>query len=203
MNAFITSAYLHEVRRLSRSAVSAASQVDHALRTQNPDALFSSLDELLNSSAKIAQFLWPTQERIKGRGEKLRSMLRVKDDSPIRDKGLRNYLEHFDEHLDKWAKTQEGLDRRRYIDLHVGLRDLSDMFDDASGAVPMRHYVPDELLYMYSGREFFVQPLAFAVRDLALRCDDAIRECQQEQIEEIKKMIVTGAKANDSLHSGE
>ncbi|HET7584592.1 MAG TPA: hypothetical protein VFK13_06765 [Gemmatimonadaceae bacterium] len=58
-------------------------------------------------AAAISRYLWPvrTKEPHLSRAHRLRSGLAVSDDSCLRDRELRNTLEHFDERLDEFCQS--------------------------------------------------------------------------------------------------
>jgi hypothetical protein len=74
------------------------------------DAFWYSVDAFLMSTGNISKVFWPPlqgkpkeeAERNRKRGEGLRRILDIQEDSPFRDRKLRNLFEHFDQELDKW-----------------------------------------------------------------------------------------------------
>ena len=42
------------------------------------------------------------------RGQELRKLFQVPDNSVLKDKKFRNHFEHFDERLDKWSRSQQS-----------------------------------------------------------------------------------------------
>jgi hypothetical protein len=67
--------------------------------------------DVLQTAAQIGRILDPQPMRgtdefragCRARGEALRVELRVPPDSPLLERGLRNALEHIDEHIDRWV----------------------------------------------------------------------------------------------------
>jgi hypothetical protein len=64
---------------------------------------------LLNAAANVSKHLWPgrrkrqdVQDRFAHRGEELRAILGVNDDSPLNNRDVRNDFEHADERLEEW-----------------------------------------------------------------------------------------------------
>jgi hypothetical protein len=71
------------------------------------------IDNFLIYAARISKFLWPSTDRIKGttrkllvekRGEMLRKNLSIPENSPLKSKTVRNYLDHIDGELDGWVE---------------------------------------------------------------------------------------------------
>jgi hypothetical protein len=74
--------------------------------------LVSSVHEALTHAAALSLFFWPSEfgsKKYKGlytlrlrRAEKLRGAFNMEDGSALKDRNLRNTLEHFDENLDRF-----------------------------------------------------------------------------------------------------
>ena len=65
-------------------------------------AILDALQNIVAHSAMLSKFLWPVRQRPEhlNRAEHLRIRLAVADDSALKNRSLRDYLEHFDERLD-------------------------------------------------------------------------------------------------------
>lgn len=78
------------------------------------DAILDAIQNMLVHTANLAKYFWETNKgphKIhRKRAQSLRKMFSVSDASAIRDKGLRNHLEHLDENLDRylWSKPIVG-----------------------------------------------------------------------------------------------
>ena len=74
------------------------------------DAFWYSVDAFLMSTGNISKVFWPSirgeprgeAERNRRRGEELREILGIQEDSPFKNRKLRNLFEHFDRELDRW-----------------------------------------------------------------------------------------------------
>lgn len=85
---------------------------------ENPDSLtdpiLDSIQNLLTHTTSISKYFWPIHKGDnnihKKRAQNLRKTFNIKNDSAIRNKDLRNHLEHLDENLDKylWSKPIVG-----------------------------------------------------------------------------------------------
>lgn len=71
------------------------------------EAQVSSVHEAMGHAASLSKFFWPSglgdkrfAELKHKRAERLKSAFNVRDDSPLRNRELRDSLEHFDERLD-------------------------------------------------------------------------------------------------------
>lgn len=68
-------------------------------------AALDSVQNLVFRAAAISRYFWPTGKQFESRGDRLRAAFEVKEDSPLRNRDLRNAAEHFDERLDTYLKT--------------------------------------------------------------------------------------------------
>lgn len=73
------------------------------------DQLWFSNHALLNAAANVSKHLWPArrkrqavQDAFPDRGEELRAILGVDDNSPLNTRDVRNDFEHADERLEEW-----------------------------------------------------------------------------------------------------
>ena len=73
--------------------------------------LLDQLQNIVVQGAALSRFFWPAQEgerKIhKTRGKLLREEFSINETSPLKDRLLRNKIEHFDENLDKYL--QQGI----------------------------------------------------------------------------------------------
>src|SRR5690606_3346372 len=70
------------------------------------DAILDAIQNMLVHTANLAKYFWETNKgphKIhRKRAQNLRKMFNVSNASAIKDKNLRNHLEHLDENLDKY-----------------------------------------------------------------------------------------------------
>jgi len=87
-------------------------ELEHSAELNN--LVLNSIQNILLHSANVSKYFWPINNGInkihKKRAQKLRRLFGVSDNSPLRNKELRNHLEHLDENLDKylWSKPIVG-----------------------------------------------------------------------------------------------
>lgn len=154
--------FLYEIERVSRYALSSIGEFNSLLEARDggADELIRKIDEVVADAGRIAQMLWPHKQGNSARGAYLRRVLEVPEDSPIKDKSLRNSLEHFDERIEAWAASSR---RRNFVDLTFGPENT------VGGVEPsdiMRHYLPDRHVYRFRGDEFDIQKLVAALADV-------------------------------------
>jgi hypothetical protein len=82
---------------------------------------WAAVQTLLVAAANVSKLLWPPGPSSLGavpdRGEQVRRLLGIADDSPLRDRAARNHAEHFDERLERWAARTT---RRDFVDMSAG-----------------------------------------------------------------------------------
>ena len=114
--------YSHAIRFSLESAiysvefiVSALSEADTAEKiSQATDSILDAIQNMLVHTANLAKYFWATKKGLhqvhRKRAQNLRKIYKVSDTSAIRDKDIRNHLEHLDENLDKylWSKPVAG-----------------------------------------------------------------------------------------------
>lgn len=92
------------------------------------------VQEALMHAAGLSRFFWPSQlrggrskairEMADRRGAGLRAAFGIPDDSPLKSRGLRDALEHFDERLDSFLLSLDG--GRVYPEPMLGSPEASD-----------------------------------------------------------------------------
>lgn len=73
--------------------------------------LFEQLQIIIQHAAALSKYLWPIRGRENGphkrRGKKIRSALKVDENSALKCRKLRDGIEHFDEKLDKYLMENQ------------------------------------------------------------------------------------------------
>ncbi len=103
--------YIEAIHHVSLSAFNAFHRYEQAILNELSDeAIVSALQEALTHTAALARFFWPSRDKIttKERGEKLRVSFELSEQSPLKNKELRNALEHFDERLDAFLLEEHA-----------------------------------------------------------------------------------------------
>ncbi|WP_229007426.1 hypothetical protein [Methylophilus sp. Leaf408] len=70
------------------------------------DALevWCSIQSILVAAGNVSKILWPSRKISIPRGEALRALLSIDDQSLLSDRKLRNHFEHYDERIEDWFK---------------------------------------------------------------------------------------------------
>lgn len=104
--------FVSEIKSQCTFAVIAAKDFNAALQQGDHDRIWYSVHAFLSATANVSKILWP-KEIHKDRGDELRQLLSVPDDSVLKPRKFRNHFEHFDERLERWATSSE---RRNFVD---------------------------------------------------------------------------------------
>jgi hypothetical protein len=96
--------YLASVIYAAEAAIVAYQRYVRAREQEDGDsAAASAIHEALGHAAGLSRFFWPSGGKLpKVRAKYLRNRLAVEGDSPLRNRRLRDALEHFDERLDEF-----------------------------------------------------------------------------------------------------
>jgi hypothetical protein len=129
------------------------------------------IQSLLVSVANLSKLLWPTKQNSSNFSQRLRQELRIsleiEEGSVLKSKKFRNYFEHFDEYLEKWAiettntttiSIVDSLILPEPIDLHD-----PELFDQKK---VFRHYDPVSEILTFQGKTYALRPIRAAVRTL-------------------------------------
>jgi len=130
-------------------------------------AIVNGVQSLAQNAAAVSRYLWPSGKKSAhiARGQRLLEGLGIPDDSPLKDRHLRNCLEHFDERLDHFCNT---LLAGRILPTYVG----------PVGPTPeiptflFRAYYTDVAVFEILGERVQMQPILDALRELHDRLID-------------------------------
>ena len=146
----------------TRSALNAIERFD-AMNPDDPEshrAILNCLQEIVSYTAAISKFFWPQDEKkCKWRGDQLKKAFQIEDDSPLGPRTLRNSLEHLDERLDKFFKTEfAGYIYPEFVGTSGG--------DDGVATCFFRAYFSDTGEYRILNDVFDVSAVRDAIADL-------------------------------------
>ncbi|MGX1469004.1 hypothetical protein ACUW84_001586 [Bacillus sp. 153480031-1] len=75
------------------------------------------IQSFLTSSANISKLLWGVKSEISDSRKELRRKLGVSEDSKLKHRKMRNFFEHFDEHIEEWVRNGRS---SIFIDSNIG-----------------------------------------------------------------------------------
>ena len=128
------------------------------------DAILDAIQNMLVHTANLTKYFWETNKGLhkihRKRAQNLRKIFNVSDTSAIKDKGLRNHLEHLDENLDKylWSKPIVG----NIYPAYVG----PEMSRDAVPYHFFRAFFTDSGTFESLGLRFEIQPIVDELYEL-------------------------------------
>ncbi|OPF92702.1 hypothetical protein [Rhodopseudomonas palustris] len=102
--------YIHSIHYSASRAQRAFGRLSEEL-LQGLSATFitASIHEALSHSAALSRYFWPSRNKgvAEARSFKLRRAFSLDDGSPLRNRKLRDALDHFDERLDEYLLTYD------------------------------------------------------------------------------------------------
>ena len=178
MESFVCEIYLDEIHLQCVYALRAFKDFNVALQRGDTEERYRAAHSYLTHVSNVSRLLWPPEksEKVKHRGAELRSILGLPDEHILKDRKLRNHLEHYDTRLDAWADSSP---HRIYVDRNIGPKGIigGDAIQDSD---IMRHIDPGTLKFIFRGEEFELQPIATAIEQLADKAKAAV-EHEREQ----------------------
>jgi hypothetical protein len=121
------------------------------------DDILNNLQNVVIQGAALSRYCWPSRQgennEHKLRGEQIREALEMTDESPLKNRDLRNELEHFDEKLDSYLSN--GV--------------VGNIFPKYIGPLPDKPEVPTHIFRAYYtnvgifellGKRYSIQPIA-------------------------------------------
>jgi hypothetical protein len=138
----------------------------------------TAIHEALGHAGSLSRFFWPSGlggrriralKRLKtARAKKLREAFGLTDDSPLKDRRLRDFLEHFDERLDEYLLRNDA--GYFFTDAMIGDAELTD---DHAGHI-FKLVDPRSSCFVLLGEKHFFQGIqkeVYRIYDLALQMD--------------------------------
>lgn len=145
-------------------AVSDALHSDDGSLTQRE--FLNHVQNIVQQAASLSRYFWPAYSKSpenheihQDRGRFLRERLGVSEESPLRNRELRNLIEHFDEYLDLYlSKPIAGNIVPEYVGLEPEDRNVPVHF--------FRAYFPETAVFEVLGKQYQVQPLTLELARL-------------------------------------
>ena len=154
--------YVQEVALQCGHARRAWSEIRGAVAADDVARAYYHLQAYLAAVSLLSLILWPkSAKEEERRGRDLRFGLQVRDDSPLRDRGMRNHFLHFEQRLEAFlAEPREGF--RLYEDLN--------MHADDAPLPPrqrLRHFDPLTMTLTVRGDRYALRPVHQAIVELS------------------------------------
>lgn len=160
--------YIYAMLFNTRSAVTSIEWISTALEqvsrnlTDDPlaqldrSSMLCELQNIVLQAAALSRYFWPAWKGHEARAEQLRHAFDVVDDNPLKNRDLRNEIEHFDERLDSYISN--GI---------VGY-----IFPEFVGPLPESDGVPTHIFRAYYidagifemlGKRYEIEPIAHEI----------------------------------------
>lgn len=142
---------------------------NYEMTAQLQNQVLDNLQNILIHGAALSRYFWPSHSRDKDKNKihsdracELKQVFNLTDDSPLKNRELRNQLEHFDENLDLYFQEKPIVGY--VIPAYVGGYQESE--------VPIhffRAYFIDSGIFNILGKEFKVQPIVDEIHKIYSR----------------------------------
>src|SRR5215217_3412926 len=150
----------------ARKVVSFISRMESGDKNFPPQVALNEIQNIINQGAAISRYFWPSDKKYRARGEALRKAFGISDDSPLKDRKMRNMVEHFDEYLDDYlGRTFAG----QFVPDYFG-------FAPSGSRGPLklfRAFFIDKGIFEILGESFDLQPILDAIMDLGETLESA------------------------------
>jgi hypothetical protein len=123
---------------------------------QNDDMILDLFQNIIVNAGGISRFFWPSKNRYKIRGEKLRKVYLVDDSNVLGNRDMRNLIEHFDEKLDDFLKEFTS---GRVMPKYVG-----QMFYSYDATIFFRAFIFDKNIFKIFNVEYEIKPIIAEIR---------------------------------------
>lgn len=184
MDNFLQSIYLEQAKEECESCFECVILFNNALQSGGTKELFDHVMNFINRVAAVSRIFWPTwckdkneNERAQKRGRLLREVLSLGETHAIKNKTLRNHLEHFDARLDEWAEKSRN---RNIIKKFIGPRSAIGGGGIDDGDI-IHHYDYENKIYSFRGEKFSLQELANGIDDIYSRVQTRLNQIEKER----------------------
>ena len=135
---------------------------------------WASVQNLLVAAGNISKLLWPPRPLIPDRGEQLRQILSVSDESLLKSRSFRNHFEHFDERLEEFFLVIPT-HKRNFIDSNISPGGIGSLMSGVSQDHVLRHYDQVAKTLTYRNDVFQLGPVMQIIRDLLAKAEEQER----------------------------
>ena len=168
--------YIHELRNQCLHIQTAYDLFNQAARNRAGSGILYGGQLVLSSASQISSILWPSRARARGRGDSLRSVLKLTEKHPLNDRRLSELWERSDEKLEEWIARTKG--QQVAFDF-VG--DPTQLGDGVGDDCIFRGYNPNTRIFYLRGVAYNLQALADAISDVGGRVNAVYKQLFPEQ----------------------
>ncbi|RME96675.1 MAG: hypothetical protein D6766_00015 [Verrucomicrobia bacterium] len=161
--------FVEEVRRESRLARMAHSELRAAVAALDPNRAAVFVTAVLTHTIAVSRLLWPERPESAERGATLRRELQITEPSPLQLAGFRKHLARPDETYEDWLQR---LPQPNYLEFNLM---PAALMAGAQNDTFQGHLDPDTLEYTFRGDKAALAPVDGALRKLESACDYWLR----------------------------
>ncbi len=174
---FYIHALLFHAQSALNSLASVSEAVEEAVKGIDEDGLgkldqdwvLNHLQSAVVHAAAISRYFWPVRKGHEYRGAAIRAALQITDASPLKNRELRNQIEHFDEKLDEYlANGVVGM----VVPHYVG---PAPEESEVPGHI-FRAFFSDTGVFVLLGKKYEIQPIA----DELIRVYELLKEMDRQ-----------------------
>jgi hypothetical protein len=211
MDIFSKLIYVSEIRRQCQFALDAFEQLNETLISRQQlqqrrrwdrladsnRAVFRTVHSLLTHASNVSRIFWASSIRINPgeskdtykirkadqltRARDLRADFGLSDHHILRERRLRDHLEHFDERLDDWRMNSV---HHNVVDDYIG---RVGVISGITKADTMRTLDPGMMVFSFRGEPFNLQQIATAIREI-LSSADRLQAELRDQLKQIPRV---------------
>jgi hypothetical protein len=168
--------YLESMLTVTRTAMYALGRLQNALKALNEGyevndyEIIDHVQSLVIGVGAISRYFWPSDKKARhqNRANNLRQAFDIKDDNPLKDRKVRNFVEHFDENLDDFlAKSPVGV----FMPSYVGERPSEEVRTSL-----FRAYFFDDHTFCALDHEYSMLPIIKELHGLHQRLEQAAKK---------------------------
>lgn len=126
--------------------------------------VWGSIQSILVAAANVSKILWPARKQYFARGEQLRKLLGIDDNSLLSDRTFRNHFEHYDERIEEWFSDNGSA---VYADLRI------DSIEPTPWSLPRffhRSYNPTSQVLSFRNESIDLAAVVAALAEIRARC---------------------------------
>lgn len=164
--------YIESLLSITRTALINLSQLQYCLdelyyeRTVNEDQMLDFVQNIISNAGALSRYFWPSSNKPihQKRAAKLRESCGIADDNPLKDRKVRNFVEHFDENLDSFlAKMLAGMIVPSYVGTEPQNQQVPPKF--------FRAYYLEKATFCSLDMEYDMLPIVKEINDLHKRLE--------------------------------
>jgi len=100
--------YIESLLTITSSAMNSVDKLNHCIKNINiasHQEIIDNAQNIIIQSAALSRYFWPVQKNnfAKSRGQFLRQQLSITESNVLKNRDVRNFIEHFDEKLDTFC----------------------------------------------------------------------------------------------------